>query len=140
LLEKKEKQLKGRCEIFTKQAAKYKTILPLVEEISALQIGIDELIAFKIEINQAAKMYNLPSFNATVRLFDDIIKYNKINEIKKELSKLYFQKCTLDESCTRQIKSLVNLAKLKSWGITEDRILQLNNFLEENGKGMKCSS
>jgi hypothetical protein len=54
-LEKKEKQLRGRCEIFTKQAAKYKSILPLVEEISALQIGVEELIAFKIAINQAVK-------------------------------------------------------------------------------------
>jgi hypothetical protein len=59
-LEKKEKQLRGRCEIFTKQAAKYKNILPLVEEISALQIGVEDLIAFKIAINQAAKLYNLP--------------------------------------------------------------------------------
>jgi hypothetical protein len=32
------------------------------------------------------------------------------------------QKNTLDEACSRQSQSLVNLAKLKSYGITEDTI------------------
>jgi len=74
-LEKKEKQLRGRCEIFTKQAAKYKNILPLVEEISATQIGVEDLIAFKIAINQAAKYYGLSPLTCTLRLIDDIKKY-----------------------------------------------------------------
>ncbi len=78
-LEKKEKQLRGRCEIFTKQIAKYKNILPLVEEISALQIGVEDLITFKVAINQAVKKYyDLSPLAATLRLIEDIKKYNKI--------------------------------------------------------------
>ncbi|MFL6340769.1 MAG: hypothetical protein ACJ72U_04395 [Nitrososphaeraceae archaeon] len=65
--------------LVTKQAAKYKDILPLVEEISALQIGIDELIALKVGINQAAKHYDLSPLTSTLRLIDDIKKYNKID-------------------------------------------------------------
>jgi hypothetical protein len=53
-----------------------------VEEIAALQIGVEDLIAFKIGINQAAKYYNLPFVSATLRLIDDIKKYNKINGLK----------------------------------------------------------
>jgi hypothetical protein len=131
LLEKKEKQLRSRCEIFIKQAAKYKDILPLTKEIAVLQIGIDELIALKVGINQAARHYNLPFFSAAVRLIEDIKKYNRLDGLKREISALYLQKYTL-EICSRQNQSLVNLAKLKSYGITEDRILQLNNFLEDN--------
>jgi hypothetical protein len=70
---------------------------------------------------------------ATLRLVDDIKKYNKINGLNKELSALYLQKYTLDKACSRQIQSLITLAKLKSHGLTEDRILHLNNFLEKNG-------
>jgi hypothetical protein len=70
---------------------------------------------------------------ATLRLIDDIKKYNKINGLKEELSTLYLQKYTLDQACSHQNQSLIALAKLKSHGITEDRILQLNNFLENNG-------
>jgi hypothetical protein len=141
LLERKEKQLRSRCEIFTKQTAKYKSILPLVEEISALKIGVEDLIAFKIGINQAAKYYNLPFVSATMRLIEDIKTYNKINDLRKELSALYLQKHTLDEACSRQSQSLANLAKLKSYGLTDERILELNNLLESNGyKDMNLNS
>jgi hypothetical protein len=132
-LEKKEKHLRGKCEIVRKQTAKYTNLLSLVEEIAALQISVDELIAFKIAINQATKMYNLPFVSATMRLIEDIIRYNKISDLKKELSALYFQKHTLDEACSRQSQSLGALAKIKRYGLSEDRILRLNSFLEENG-------
>ena len=132
-LEKKEKQLRGRCEIFTKQAAKYKNILPLVEEISALQIGVEELIAFKIAISHAAKYYNLPFVSATIRLIEDIKSFNKINGLKRELDRLSLQKYALDQACSHQSQSLTALSKLKSYGMTEDKILQLNNILENNG-------
>jgi hypothetical protein len=39
----------------------------------------------------------------------------------------------LDEACSRQSQSLVNLAKLKSYGITKDKtITSMKNFLENN--------
>jgi hypothetical protein len=45
--------------------------------MAALGIGIDELIALKASINQAAKLYNLPPLTATLRIIDDIKKYNR---------------------------------------------------------------
>jgi hypothetical protein len=83
-----------------------------------LGIGIDQLLALKVGIKLAAKMYNLPFISATLRLIDDIKKYNKINGLKKELAALSLQKYTLDEAHSRLSQSLVNLAKLKSYGIT----------------------
>jgi hypothetical protein len=59
-----------------------------------LQIGIDELIVLKVGIGEAAKHYNLHPLAATLRLIDDIKKYNKIDGLKKELSALYLQKFT----------------------------------------------
>ena len=37
-------------------------------------------------------------------------------------------------TCSSQTESLITLAKLKSYGITEDRLLQLNNMLLENNE------
>jgi hypothetical protein len=51
------------------------------------------------------KHYNLPHLTATLRLIDDIKKYNKIDGLKKELSALYLQKYTLNEACSRQSQS-----------------------------------
>jgi len=131
-LEWKEKELKNKCKKLSRRISKYKDVVPLTEDIAALAIGIDELLALKIGINQAARHYNLPPLAATLRLIDDIKIYSKINGLKKEISALYLQKHMLDEACSLQSQSLVNLAKLKSYGLTEDRILQLNNFLEKN--------
>jgi hypothetical protein len=72
-----------------------------------LQIGVDELIAFKIRINQAIKHYNLAPLTATMRLIDDIK-----NIIK--LMGLYLRKFAINEACSRKSKPLVTLAE-KSW-------------------------
>jgi len=64
----------------------------VTQDIAALGIGIDEPITLKAGINQAVKHYNLPPLAATLRLIDDIKKYNKINGLKEELSALYLRK------------------------------------------------
>ena len=71
-LEWKEKELRGKCKKLSKRIAKYKDVVSLTEEIVALDIGIDELIALKAAINTAAKLYNLHPLIATLRLIDDI--------------------------------------------------------------------
>jgi hypothetical protein len=131
-LEWKEKELKDKCKKFSKRISKFKDVVPLTEDIAAWGIGIDGLLALKVGINQAAKHYNLPPLAATLRLIDDIKKYNKINGLKEELSALYLRKFAINEACSSQCESLITLAKLKSHGLTEDRLLQLNNFLEDN--------
>ena len=78
-LEWNEKQLKGKCRKLSKRISKYKDVVSLTEDIAALQIGIDELIALKVGINEAAKLYKLPFLTATLQLINDIKKYNKIN-------------------------------------------------------------
>jgi hypothetical protein len=132
-LEWKEKQLKDKCKKLSKKISRYKDVAPLAEDIAALGIGINELIALKAGINEAVKHYNLPFVSATMHLIADIKKYNKINGLKKELSTLYLFKFAINEACSSQTESLITLAKLKSYGVTEDRILQLNNFVENNG-------
>ena len=73
-LEWKEKQLKDKCRKLSKRMSKYKDVVPLTEDIAALQIGIDELIALKVGINEAAKLYKLPFLTATLQLINDIKK------------------------------------------------------------------
>jgi uncharacterized protein (UPF0335 family) len=131
-LERKERGLKIKCKELSKQVAKYEDMVPLTEEIAAWGIGIAELLALKVGINQAAKHYDLPPLAATLQLIEDIKKYNKINGLNDKLSALYLQKYTIEQACSCHSQSLSALAKLKSYGLTEDRILQLSNFLEDN--------
>jgi hypothetical protein len=131
-LEKRQVRLKNNCEVYSRQLQEYKDIIPLTEDIAALQIKLDELIAVKAAINQAVKLYNLPPLAAILRLVDDIKKYNKIDGLKKELSALSLQKFAINEACSRQSQALITLAKLQSRGVTENQLISLNNFLEIN--------
>jgi hypothetical protein len=132
-LEWKEKEFKDKRKKFSKRMSKFKDIVPLTESIAALGIGINELLALEIGIKEAAKYYNLPYVSAAMRLIEDTKTLNKINGVKKELQRLSLQKYALDHACSHQSQSLITLAKLKNNGITEDRIIAINNFLEKNG-------
>jgi hypothetical protein len=113
-LENKENKLKNNCEILSKQADKYKEIIPLAQLIWDLHISRNELISFKIAVNEAAETYGFPRSTAAFHVINNIRDYNKKGQLKKELSALYLQKYALNEACSRQIQALTNLAKLKS--------------------------
>jgi hypothetical protein len=53
-LENKENKLKNSCEALSKQAQKYKEIIPLAQLIWDLHISKNELISFKVAINETA--------------------------------------------------------------------------------------
>jgi hypothetical protein len=132
-LEWKEKEFRDKRKKLSKRMSKYKDIVPLTEGIAALGVGINELLAVEMGIKEAAKYYNLPYVSAAMQLIEDIKTLNKINGLKREVDRLSLQKSLLDQACSRQSQSLVALAKLKSNGITEDTILELNSFLQNNG-------
>jgi hypothetical protein len=116
-LEKRKNKAKKNYETYAKLLQKCKDVLPLTEEISALGIGVDELIAVKASINQAVKLYNLAPLAATLRLVEDIKLYNKIGGLNRELHKLSLQKFALTEACARQSYALVTLTKMQNQGL-----------------------
>jgi hypothetical protein len=140
-LENKENKLKNNCEALLRQADKYKEIIPLAQLIWDLRISKKELISFKIAVNEAAELYGFPRSTAAVYVLNNLRDYNKKGQLKRELSSLHLQKYAVEEFCSRHSQVIMALTNLKSHGLTEDRILQLNNFLENNGyKDMKLNS
>jgi hypothetical protein len=113
-LENKENKLKTSCEALSKQADKYKEIIPLAHLIWDLHISKSELISFKIAVNEAAETYGLPRSSAAFHVLNNLRDYNKVGALKKELSRLYLQKFALDEACSRQNQALVSLAKMQN--------------------------
>ena len=141
-LESKENKLKTRCETLSKQADKYKEIIPLAQLIWDMHIGKSELISFKIAVNEAAELHGFPRSTAAVYVLNNLRDYNKKGQLKKELSALYLQKYTVEQLCSSQSQAIMALMNLKSHGITEDQIISLNKFLDNNGYNidMKSSS
>jgi hypothetical protein len=132
-LENKENRLKNSCEMLSKKEAKYKEIIPLANLIWDLHIGKSELISFKIAVNEAVETYGLTPSAAALDVINVIKDHNKRGKLKHELSELTFQKYALDRFCSTRSQVIMVVMNLRSRGISEDRILELNNFLEKNG-------
>ena len=77
------------------------------------------------------EIYNLPIYTAAFRVVNDIRDYNKLGGLKKQLATLSAQVYVVKEVCSHQNQAMVALVKLKSYGITEEDVLNLNNFLFE---------
>jgi hypothetical protein len=68
-----------------------------------------------------------------LRLFNDIRENDKIGGLKKAVSRLCQQIFFVNGVWANQNKAMMAMLNLQSRGITEDKILQLNSFLENNG-------
>jgi uncharacterized protein (UPF0335 family) len=132
-LENKENKLKNSCDVLSKQADKYKGIIPLAQLIWDLHIGKNELISFKIAVNEAAELYGFPRSTAAVYVLNNLREYNKKGQLKKELSSLYLQKYAINEFCSRHSQVIMVLMNLRNNGITEEQIISMKNFLANNG-------
>ena len=118
--------------MLAKRIDRYKDTLPLAEKIVAMRINTAGLLALDAAVSDTAEQYNLPIYTAAFRVINDIQDYNKLGGLKKQLAALCAQVYAVKEVCSHQNQAMVALVKLKSYGITEDHILNLNNYLERN--------
>jgi hypothetical protein len=132
-LENKENRLKNSCETLSRKEAKYKEIIPLANLICDLHIRKNELISFKVAVNETVQTYGITHSAAALDVINLIIDHNKKGQLKRELSELSFQKYAIDRFCSSRSEIIMALMNLKNHGITEERIMLLNNFLESNG-------
>ena len=132
-LEKREKELVRTSTELAKQTAKYRQMIPLAQLIYDMRIDRSELISFKIAVNEAVETYGLTPSAAALRVINVVSDYNKKGQLKNELSELSFQKYAINEFCSNRSQVITALINLKNRGITEERLIQLNNFVENNG-------
>jgi hypothetical protein len=132
-LENKENRLKNSCEMLSKKEAKYKELIPLANVIWDLHIGRNELISFKAAVNEIAETYGITHSAAALDVINLTIDHNKRGQLKRELSELSFEKYAINRFCSSHSQVIIALMNLKNHGITEERIILLNNFLESNG-------
>jgi hypothetical protein len=90
-LRQKERQLKSNCEILEKRMSDARQVLPLLQQIRSMGIGIDKLLVFSVAVNEKAQALNLPISAAAYRVIEDIEDYNRIGGLKKEICRLAVQ-------------------------------------------------
>ena len=132
-LERREKGLENNCTILTNLLDKHKETVPLAELIEAMHVGRSELISFKIAVNETVETYGITPSVAALDVINLIKDHNKKGQLKRELSELSLRKYAIDRFCSSHSHVIMALMNLKSHGITEERIILLNDLLESNG-------
>ena len=128
-LRQKERQLKNNCEMLEKRMSEDRQVLPLLQRIRSMGIGIDKLLPFSLAVNEKARTCNLPISAAAYRVIEDIENYNRIGGMNKEITRLAVQIFGMNEICAPRNKAITSLLKLQNYGITDDEVLNVFEFL-----------
>jgi len=92
-------------------------------------IDINKLISFNVAVNEKAQTNNLSLSAAAYCIIDDIEDYNRIGGLNKEISRLAAQRYAMNEMCAPRNRAIISLLKLQNYGITDDEILNVFEFL-----------
>ncbi|MFL6455513.1 MAG: hypothetical protein ACJ71G_00910 [Nitrososphaeraceae archaeon] len=91
------------------------------------------MVSFKVAVNEAIETYSFTPSAAALHVINLIKDYAKRGQLEHELSELNFQKYAINEFCSSRSQLIMTLTNLQSHGITEEQIISLNNFVENNG-------
>ena len=128
-LRQKERQLKNNCELLEKRMSGDTQVIPLLQRIRSMGIGVDKLLPFSLTVNEKARTCNLPISAAAYWVIEDIENYNRIGGLNKEISRLAVQIYGMNEICEPRNIAITFLLKLQNYGITDDEILNVYEYL-----------
>jgi hypothetical protein len=92
-------------------------------------IGIDKLLPFSLAVNEKAHKYNLSISAAAYQVIEEIENYIRIGGLNKEISRLATQIYAMNQICVSRNNAISSLLKLQNYGITDDEILNVYEFL-----------
>ena len=128
-LKRREKALQDNCEILEKRMSGDRQVLPMLQRIRSMGIGIDKLLPFSLAVNEKARTCNLPISTAAYRVIEDIENYNRIGGMNKEITRLAVQIFGMNQICAPRNKAITSLLKLQSYGISDQEVLNVYEYL-----------
>ncbi|PWU79451.1 MAG: hypothetical protein DLM72_17345, partial [Candidatus Nitrosopolaris wilkensis] len=127
---RQERILKNSCQILESRITEYRLVVPLLQQIRSMGIGIDKLLPFSFAVTEKAQTSNLSISAAAYHVIEDIQNYNKIGGLKKEISRLAAQIYAMNEMSAARNKTITALLKLQAFGITDGEILNVYEYLK----------
>jgi hypothetical protein len=104
-------------------------VLPLLQRIRYMGIDIDNLLPFCLAVNEKAQKHNLSISAAAYQVIEEIENYIRLGGLNKEISRLAVQIYAMNEICAPRNRAIRSLLKLQNYGITDDEILNVYEFL-----------
>jgi hypothetical protein len=112
-----------------------KDVLPLAEQLIQFRIGIGEVLAFHSAVFEKAHVEKIPLDAKAYGIAQDIRDYRQLAGLKKEHYRVQQQIYMFNAFMANKQATLMSLIRLQNMGISEDQILNMDQFLQRyNGQ------
>src|SRR5215472_3450624 len=129
-LRKERMELDEERQTFETRLAKVKDVLPLAEQITQVNIGVGELLAFHCAVYEKADMEKIPLDTAAYKIVEDIRDYSQLGGLKHEQNRLQQQIFMSQMFIGSRQATLESLAKLQSLGVRDEVIQNMARLID----------
>ena len=118
-----------------------KDTLPFAEQLSQYGVGISEVFAFMLAVDEKADMERTSRGAPAYRVIEELRDYSQLGGLKKELNRMQQQLFMSNVIMTTRQQALVSLMRLQASGVTDmeiknmARLMDFDSILKENNNG-----
>ena len=104
--------------------------LPFAEQLLQSGVGINEVVAFKLAVDEKADMESISRGAAAYIVIEEIRDYSQLGGLKKEQNRLQQQIFMLNMIMTTREQALVSLMRLQALGVTDMEIKNMAHLMD----------
>jgi hypothetical protein len=109
-----------------------KDTLPFAEQLLQYGVGINEVLAFMLAVDEKAYMENIPRGAAAFKVIEELRDYSQLGGLKKEQNRLQQQIFMSNMIMTTRQQAFVSLMRLQTLGVTDMEIKNMAQLMDFN--------
>jgi hypothetical protein len=107
-----------------------KDTLPFAERLLQYGVGISEVVAFKLAVDEKADMESISRGAAAYRVIEELRDYSQLGGLKKEQNRLQQQIFMFNMIMTTRQQAFVSLMRLQALGVTDMEIKNMARLMD----------
>jgi hypothetical protein len=107
-----------------------KDTLPFAEQLLQYGVGINEVLAFMLAVDEKADVESISRGTAAYKVIEEIRNYSQLGGVKKEQDRLQQQIFMSNMIMTTRQQALVSLMQLQALGVTDMEIKNMAHLMD----------
>ena len=120
---------------FEAKLATVKDTLPLAEQLLQYGIGINEVIAFKLAVDEKADLERTSRGAAAFKIMEDIREYLQLGGLRKEQNRLQQQIFMSNMIVASRQQTFASLMRLQALGVSDIEIKNMAHLIAGTANG-----
>jgi hypothetical protein len=109
-----------------------KDMLPFAEQLLQYGVGVNEVFAFMLAVDEKAAMERTSRGAAAFKIMEDILDYSQLGGLKKEQDRLQQQIFMSNMIMATRQQTFVSLMRLQALGVTDMEIKNMARLMDFN--------